>query len=465
MALLMLPFEFSLDITDFSDVIIGDYNYAFDPTVQLQRYFQRGKTDYCLLIDEAHNLVDRGRAMFSASVDKRQVLATRREVKDSVPGLASRLNAVNTAMLAIRKRLSEAEGQGEWYGETDAPAALGEPMTEYLREFESAARLGGHLPQSALDRYFEFYAFTRVLEWYGEPYLTLYTNAHRGLRVTLDCIDPSQLIRKRVESCAASVFFSATLEPMRYFVSLITGDLEVDTVALDSPFPREHLSLIVDPTISTRYRKRHESYDGICRRILEIVTARVGNYLVFFPSYAYAEQVRLRFAQRIADAGITLVNQSSGMSEAERERFLERFVAAPSETLVGFVVMGGIFAEGIDLQGDRLTGAVVIGPGLPQIGPERDIIKHYFDERSGHGFDYAYTYPGFNRVQQAAGRVIRTETDRGVVLLIDDRFGQDRYQELFPPEWHRPIVLEDESDLRGLLETFWADGPADPSAT
>lgn len=472
------PFEFSLDISNWADIVIGDYNYAFDPRVQLQRFFQRGKSERVLLVDEAHNLVDRGRSMFSASISKYAVLRARKTVKDSIPQLAKATSIVNSALLAEKKQIQERydeeeeslnEPQGSlpagpgafWIAKRTAPDGLEEPLRGFLREFELTARTGARIPLEILDLYFELRTFLTVLDWYGDPYLTLYRSTKRELAIRLACIDPSPLIGQTLGRGRAAVFFSATLEPMQYFISLLAGNRTVDSVALDSPFPRNHLCLIVDPTISTKYRKRIDSYDGIAERIETVVAAKRGNYLVFFPSYAYAEQVRLLFSSRVNRDVVEIVHQRSGMTEAEREQFLELFHPRPAVSVVGFVVMGGIFAEGIDLQGDRLTGALVVGPGLPQIGPDRDIIRHYFDEHGAdgerRGFDYAYTYPGFNRVQQAAGRVIRTEEDRGVVLLIDDRFGQERYQDLFPPEWNEPIMLDEDSDLQSVLQRFWTD--------
>ena len=472
------PFEYSLDITNWADVVIGDYNYAFDPKVQLQRYFQRGKSERTFLVDEAHNLVDRGRSMFSASISKYAILRARRLVKESVPPLAKAMSLVNSALLVEKKALQEryeaedeslSEPQGSlqagpdafWLSKREAPKTLEEPIRTFLREFELGVRTGFQMPSEILDLYFDLFTFLNVLEWYGDPYVTLYRSTKKELAIRLACIDPSALIVQTLKKGRAAIFFSATLEPMRYFISLLTGNMEVDSVALDSPFPRNHLCLVIDPTISTKYRKRVESYDRIAERIDSVVATKLGNYLIFFPSYAYAEQVRLRFTASMNRNDTKIVYQRTGMTEDERERFLELFHPEPTGTLVGFVVMGGIFAEGIDLQGDRLTGAIVIGPGLPQIGPDRDIIRHYFDEHTAHGagrgFDYAYTYPGFNRVQQAAGRVIRTGDDRGVVMLIDDRFGHDRYHDLFPPEWYDPVMLDEDSDLETVLRDFWND--------
>jgi len=482
------PFEFSLDIANWADIVIGDYNYAFDPRVQLQRFFQQ-KGRYCLLIDEAHNLVDRGRDMFSATIDKRNVLNVRRLVRggpaaggaalgqagSALPSegryrkIEERLGELNSVLLSLKKRVSEDRLAGmidktewdgaHWVGEIEAPKELVPPATEYLREVESHARSGVPIPQEVLDLYFEIYSFLRVLEWYGESYLTLHRITRGGITSKLACIDPSSLIDQTLAKSRSAVFFSATLEPMAYFASLLAGTQQGSQVALDSPFPRDNLLLVIDPTISTRFRRRADSYDQIASRVESLVASRRGNYLVFFPSYSYADEVRPRFELLLRKSGtdnVDVISQMRGLSEDDRDSFLKNFSPTPSRSLVGFVVMGGIFAEGIDLVGERLSGAVVVGPGLPQIGPERDVIRHFFDDRGDHGFDYAYTYPGFNRVQQAAGRVIRTEEDRGVVLLIGDRFAHSNYQELFPPEWHPPILLNESVEFAALLTEFWS---------
>lgn len=484
---MVCPFEFSLDIANWADVVIGDYNYAFDPRVKLQRFFQQ-KSRYCLLIDEAHNLVDRGRDMFSATIDKQKVLNVRRLIRKGPPGgsaalaragavpsegryrkIEERLSELNSVLLSLRKRVSEdrlastindtERDRAQWVGEIEAPKELAPPATEYLREVESFARNGTPIPQEVLDLYFEIYSFLRVLDWYGESYLTLHRINPSGIASKLACIDPSSLIDQTLGKSRSAVFFSATLEPMPYFASLLAGAQQGNQVALDSPFPRDNLLLVIDPTISTRFRRRADSYDQIASRVESLVASRRGNYLVFFPSYSYADQVRPRFEFLLRESGtddVDVISQMRGLSEGDRDAFLKKFSSTPSRSLVGFVVMGGIFAEGIDLVGERLSGAVVVGPGLPQIGPERDVIRHFFDDRGDRGFDYAYTYPGFNRVQQAAGRVIRTEEDRGVVLLIDDRFAYSNYQDLFPAEWHPPILLNESVDFATLLAEFWS---------
>ena len=461
------PFEFSLDVALWTDVVICDYNYAFDPRAQLQRFFLIGRQRYCFLIDEAHNLVDRARDMYSARLAKRAVLSVKRAIKPHHPDLADDLGLLNTELLSLKKQMFEIEepesGDGKpWKAELESPAPLTVTVKRFLRNYESALGRRSHsselLAPSVLDFYFELFAFARVLESYDESYLTLYTATKSDLRIKLSCIDPAKQISSVLKTGASSIFFSATLSPMRYYMRLLGGDGDTNDLVLPSPFPREHLCLFVDTGISTRYKNRNASYEAIADRIHAIVSAKIGNYLIYFPSYDYLSQVLLRFEHRYGDPErVRIVSQQRGMTEAAREQFLANFTEEPTTTMVAFAVMGGIFAEAIDLRGERLSGAVVVGVGLPRIEPEREIIRHYFDERGESGFSYAYTYPGFNRVQQSAGRVIRTSSDRGVILLIDDRYAHEHYMDLFPAEWFPFHSVDDETETVTTLRSFWSD--------
>jgi DNA excision repair protein ERCC-2 len=241
---------------------------------------------------------------------------------------------------------------------------------------------------------------------------------------------------------------------MDYFIQVLGGDETSYRIRLSSPFPRENLCLLVQDRVSTKYKNREYTYDKIAESIAKLVEGKAGNYLAFFPSYSYMNEVYTRFKELKKD--INSIVQSSGMTEEEREEFLNNFSEGVSETLVGFAVMGGIFGEGIDLTGDRLLGAIIVGVGLPQVCLERDIIRDYFSEKKGSGFEYAYIYPGMNKVLQAVGRVIRTEEDKGVVMLIDDRFSDNTYRRLFPPEWQPIKVGNNIENMNYTLRDFWA---------
>ncbi|MFN8413445.1 MAG: helicase C-terminal domain-containing protein [Anaerolineales bacterium] len=266
-------------------------------------------------------------------------------------------------------------------------------------------------------------------------------------------MDPAPMLAVPLERSRATVFFSATLLPIDYFMKLLTGDANHPKRIFQSPFPTENVCLLIHNQISTKYAQRADSYAAIASVIKATIKTHVGNYLVYFPSYAYLESV-LELLKESSSETQYLV-QSRGMTEADRDEFLSRFSTNNQETLVGLAVMGGIFGEGIDLVGERLIGVMIIGVGVPQLGLERDLIKEYFDRQSGNGFAYAYQYPGFNRVQQATGRVIRTETDQGIIVLIDDRFTHARYRELFPSHWRGFQVVNDSATLKEKLIRFW----------
>lgn len=483
---LVCPFELSLDASLWMDVIIGDYNYAFDPAASLKRFFAEDPEDCAFLVDEAHNLVDRARDMFSAELRKTPLRELQKTIKDPLPDCARALDRVIRSFNATWRAAQAASGNEATPDEdvtlpalkdANLPADASTDLTVLARQ-EGRVVLKG-LPDDWLNRlrqftrkaeawlmfnrpapwreellglYFEAAAFLRIAELYDDRFVTILESIGRELRVRLFCLDPSAQLRRVLERARATVFFSATLSPMDYFRDLLGGDPSAPTLRLDSPFPPEHLRLLIHSGISTRYRDRAATYDTVARVIATAAHARRGNYLVYFPSYEYMRAVHERFAQLDSDYEILL--QTSDMDEAAREAFLNSFQsdAAPR---IGFAVMGGFFGEGIDLAGDRLIGAIVVGVGLPQLCLERDLIRDYFAARGLDDFDYAYTFPGMNRVLQAAGRVIRSETDRGVVLLIDTRFGQVRYRDLRPP-WWQPMMVREESTLAQLLAEFWS---------
>jgi DNA excision repair protein ERCC-2 len=307
--------------------------------------------------------------------------------------------------------------------------------------------------EELLDLYFQVGRFMRVAEGYGDSYSTCLETEGHDLRVKLFCKDPSSQLEEALKRSRSAVFFSATLTPASYFQRILGCDETAKTLLLPSPFPREKLCLLVSDRISTLYRQRENTKQHVARELIELVDKRKGNYLLFFPSYAYMTMVHSLVSSERPDMQILL--QAPDMTEEDRDDFLAEFRADNGKTLIGFAVMGGVFGEGIDLVGDRLTGAAVVGVGLPAVSPERELIKEHFD-RSGVGFDYAYVFPGINRVLQAAGRVIRSEADRGAVLLIDQRFGNARYRSLFPREW-QPVFVKDQKHLRRSLERFWSE--------
>ncbi len=448
------PFELSLDLSLWADAIICDYNYVFDPKAYLRRYFLDTRGKYLFLVDEAHNLVERARDMYSAELKRSEFRRLKRTLGGDHPHLAKALADIDSCLRGVAERC-EQEGDGENWLDREKPEdlpyllerfnAIAEPLLARSR----AAPYGGDL----LDCYFTAAGFLRVAELFDERYVTCAELSGRDLSLRLYCIDPSAQIRAALKRGRSAAFFSATLTPLDYFRDLLGGDRHDFTLSLPSPFPREHLALLLADHIDTTWRGRGSSYGDVAESIAAAAMQRRGNYIAYFPSYKYLEEVYGRFP---GGPGIRTLVQRRGMSEAEREQFLAVFDSDNRETVVGFAVMGGIFGEGIDLVGERLVGAVIVGVGLPRICLERDLIRGYFDERNLPGFAYAYTYPGMNRVLQAAGRVIRGEADRGLILLVDRRFSQEQYRELFPAHWNRPDRTRGADRIRQAAGGFWS---------
>ena len=449
------PFEFSLDLALWMDCIICDYNYAFDPRVYLRRFFDFNSDPNIFLIDEAHNLPDRARAMYSAELDKQTVLSLRRLLKDHLPGLVKSLRAINNLLLEKRKACQTEEKTA--LVEYELPEDLLKAVSKFAQKAEDwlALNQSAEFRQELLDFYFACNNYLRTAEYFDTFYVSYFERRGQSdLKAKLFCLDPAPMLAAPLERSQSTIFFSATLLPLDYFKKLLTGSSDHPARAFRSPFPPENVRLLVHNRISTKYRQRADSYAPIASAIETICNAHTGNYLVFFPSYAYMDAVFELIRERLPEEQLLIQNR--GMTESEREDFLNQFSTDNSETMIGFAVMGGIFGEGIDLVGERLIGAIVVGVGLPQIGFERDLIKSYFDEQNGNGFAYAYQYPGFNRVLQATGRVIRTETDRGIIVLIDERFAHGRYRRLFPAHWQGFQIIRSEDEIQDRLARFWS---------
>ena len=446
----LCPFELALDLTLWSDCIIADYNYVFDPQVYLRRFFSGGKSPFVFLIDEAHNLVDRAREMYSAGLQKSAFLQLSRTL-DKKDKLRRSLGRINTAMVAMRKECGEAG----FLKRKEPYLEFHKQLTRTAADCEEWMQRHPHAPQEEqlLTLYFDILTFLKIAELYDERYITWVQTKGSEVVLRLFCLDPSYLLSKAMERGKASVLFSATLTPLDYFISVLGGDENSKRLTLTSPFPQENLCLLVSDRISTKYKDRQDSLVPVADQIALTVSGKKGNYLAYFPSYAYLREVYQVFQKRYP--AVATIVQRSGMEEEEREAFLQRFQADAADTLVGFCVLGGIYAEGIDLRGERLIGTVIVGVGLPQIGPEQDMIRDYYDRRDGRGFDYAYRYPGMNKVLQAAGRVIRDESERGVVVLIDQRFTSSAYRPLLPQHWRHYAAVRDGRMLEERLRRFW----------
>jgi len=472
------PFELSLDVSVWADAVICDYNHVFDPQVYLRRHFAEDGGAHGFLIDEAHNLVDRAREMFSAELDGREIFDVKRSAQRGAPRCARALAKLHTAMrklgaaTAARSEVFEASDPAVELNLFPAPAArprpepagvtlshafpdaLREPLETALAEAESwlARNQPAEFREALLALFFRLHAFRRTAETYDERFVTLSENEPHG-KVRLFCLDPAVLLRQALARGKAAVFFSPTLTPVDYYRALLGGAPEDPVLQLSSPFPPDNLAVLIQDRIQTQLKGRAESLGDVVAAIEILVAGRPGNYLVYFPSYQYLNDALQLFQTR--RPSIPVLVQRPRMTEPEREAFLAAFRAEPGQTLVGFAVLGGIFGEGIDLAGECLIGAVIVGVGLPQLCVERDLIRDYFQAQNAAGFDYDYTFPGMNRVLQAVGRVIRSDTDRGGVLLIDARFNETRYRRLFPA-WWKFLRIRQAAALAEAVSRFWA---------
>ncbi len=452
------PFELSLDATLWADAVICDYNYAFDPRVYLKRFFSQedASCECVFLVDEAHNLVDRAREMFSAELCRRPFSGIKRAVGKSAPRLSKRLTAVIKAFATLAEECPDE-------CDTAVQQELCEPL-HYACE-HAANELERWLKEHGkeddryddiLQLYFDCLTFARTAELFDSRYVTLIDTNNHDVRVKLFCVDPSVLLHRALSRARGAALFSATLTPLDYYKEILGGREQDETVRLPSPFDPARLRLLLCSTVSTAYRDREGSYGQVAQVIAATAQGKPGNYLVYFPSYGYLEQVYGLFASLYPD--IPTLVQRQGMTEPEREAFLTRFEAQSDQTLVGFAVMGGAFSEGVDLRGERLIGTVIVGVGLAQLNPEQDIVRDYFARENGMGFEYAYMYPGMNKVLQAAGRVIRGENDRGVVVLVDRRFARRDYLALFPTHWHGCLNVKSTGQIAQSLREFWQEG-------
>ena len=445
------PFEMSLDVATWADNIICDYNYAYDPNVYLKRFFQEGiKGDYIFLVDEAHNLVERAREMYSAAIYKEDFLSIKRIMKYHSKRIEKLLDKCNKIMLEYKRECSSYVLYENTGNLIFSLMLLASAMDEFLQKpIEFAGR------KEVLDFYFNIRNFLNISELVDEHY-QIYSEIQEDGRFMLKlfCVDPSENLQKCIDKGRSTIFFSATLLPIQYYKSLLSTEKENYAIYAQSTFKEEQRLLAFGNDVSTKYTRRNTSeFKKMAQYIVKTIHCKKGNYMVFFPSYKLMNQVYEIFLELDGGRAESVVQENS-MKEADREAFLQKFEEQYDTSFVAFCVMGGIFSEGIDLTNDRLIGAIVVGTGLPQVSNEREILKNHFDLLSGNGFDYAFRYPGMNKVLQAAGRVIRTTEDKGVILLLDDRFLQSDYQGLYPREWNERKICS-VNTIEEVVEDFW----------
>lgn len=465
------PFEFSLDVSLFSDGIIGDYNYLFDPHVYLKRFFMEGiQGDGIFLVDEAHNLVERGRDMYSALLRKEDFLELKRKVKVYAPKMEKQLEKCNRELLLLKRECEEVKVLESIEPFIMVLNRLSSTMSDYLTEHDDSP-----VRKEILDFYFEISHFLLMYDGIDDDYV-IYTKMEEdgSFILKLFCVDPSKKLRSCMKKGRSSILFSATLIPVQYYKKLLGGEEEDYEVYAASTFSEERRALLLSSDVTSKYTRRNEEeFHKIAAYIQRIIEQRKGNYMVFVPSYHLMEQIYEVYQEFYnPENQVTCLMQKDSMREEDREAFLSQFQgnqdlnlqaeigmeieweAEEERSLLGFCVMGGIFSEGIDLKNDSLIGAILVGTGLPLVCAEREILKEYFEEQGSNGFDYAYRYPGMNKVLQAAGRVIRTKEDRGVIALLDERFLQPSYTRLFPREWKNYEIVNLKT-IETQVKKFW----------
>lgn len=449
------PFELSLDVSLFCDLIIADYNYVFDPIVYLRRFFEEDETDSFFLVDEAHNLINRSREMYSASITD-QIFV---KLAELIPKKKRKVQTLLSKLISSFDLLKEQSEQEGWrFKHQQLPPEkiidLLYPLVEQLQEILIEEN-DGQQKNQILPLYFDCIRFLKISEFYDDSYQTTIEVHLYKIIVKQFCMDPSHFLDASLSKGKGSLLFSASLSPLEYYQNSLGGGTEPYAYRINSPFPMANQAVLIANYIETTYTKRAHSLLAIVEALNMMIARKQGNYLVFFSSYQYLDQVAELFKKMYPE--VPMIIQESNMSEEERTAFLDKFVDAPTQTLLGFCVLGGIFSEGIDLKGERLIGTAIVGVGLPQVNPEQELIKSYFSSKNNRGFEYAYQLPGMNKVLQAAGRVIRDATDQGVVLLLDTRFNSTRYRALFPQHWLHHQVCYQPKQLETAIDQFWLE--------
>lgn len=452
------PFEFSLDVSLFCDTIICDYNYLFDPLVYLQRFFSEKDPGNIFLIDEAHNLVQRARLMYTkeiSSIQLDKLIETYSPQTKKASRLLDKMEQLREQFQILKEpmrnyRQDSLIVEEEFEGFKNKLQHFTDFINDWLQEHpEDESR------QEVLDYFFQCHSYLKISEFYGPEFRTklTYEQDQDELRLKIFCIDPSELIDQQLQLGGGSILFSATLSPLGYYQEILGGKDSSLAYRLPSPFSPANLAILVPVYIQTTYKKRAENQANILQALKMMTSAKKGNYLVFLPSYSYLTTIVTAFCQEYPEQNVAV--QKNEMDAKQREQFLANFQSDLVEPVLGFAVLGGIFSEGIDLKGDRLSGVAIISVGLPPNDPELDTLKEYYSHQGKDGFQYAYQLPGINNVFQAAGRVIRDEQDHGVVMLIDARFNQRRYTSFYPPHWQNYHAVYSSTELKTTLANFW----------
>ena len=450
----LCPFEFLLDASLWADLIIGDYNYFYDPRVYLKRYWNNSSYQAVVLVDEAHNLVDRSREMYSSVLSKKELVRGIRNLKRKAPDLYDALKQIQTYLSEKEEEMEDLSDENE-----EVEERFPEALEILLEDAQDAfTKLALHspkisLPHATVSLYFEISFMLKLLSLYDERFFTLWSKNNKDIWLKIACINPSAMLKECNQKCNSLVFFSASLRPINYYKEALGGDREDPEVTLHSPFPRENLLSMVDLSISTRWKNRSQSLKPIKTMIESAIAVKKGKYLAYFPSYQYMNDFA---AQLPSHPPFDILIQKTGMNEKEKKLYLSAFENESERSLLALAVLGGSFAEGIDLMGEKLHGVIIVGVGLPKIGLERELIRKYYHENLNNGYEFPYLYPGLNKIMQAGGRVIRSEYDRGFILLLEDRYAMPSYQKHIPEHWKPLQQIYNKDHLKELLSSFWA---------
>jgi len=442
----LCPFELSLDLSLMCDFILCDYNYVFDPRVSLKRFTEEVRENYIYLVDEGHNLVDRAREMYGCKLNKSTFFDLRKQYKDIEPKLYKAFSKINKKINECFKNTEE-----EYFISDVYPEKLERGLLSFKKSVE---KFLVDNPQNDTDKlvecYFEVVAFIKLLEFFDSYYTIIYEQKGKERSIRLFCLDPGPLLQYGIKRTRSTIVFSATLTPLDYFKEILGGNPNDYLMSLPSPFNKEKLGVFIDP-IDTRYKNRGKSAKLLASHIKKVYELNKGNYIVFFPSYAYLEMIY----DELTLLNLPIIKQNRNMNESEKDDFLIRFENERDNLVCA--VMGSHFSEGINLIGDSLIGVFIIGVGLPMISLEKNLISEYFSKMGDNGYDFSYKFPGMNKVLQACGRVIRTEKDRGIVYLMDKRYLEYGYKFLFPKHWNNIKKIYSDEYLVKSLKLFWKE--------
>ena len=444
------PFELSLDLSLYSDVIVCDYNYLFDPQVYLKRFFELEETDSYFLIDEGHNLISRAREMYSKALSLQLI----KDFKKLLPKHHRKHHKILQQFIEYCEESRKLLKDQDYLFQKELPDKLidlGYRWSEYFRDF--LLELKDEIPTWLQNLYFDLMSFLKISEYYDDHFTFLVELVNHELQFKIFCLDPAHFIKQKLDFGKGSVLFSATLSPVQYYQNLLVGHTDDLTFRQSSPFNQNQFQVLVADYLPMTYKYRSQVVDSLCELIKKATDIKAGNYFCFFPSFSYMEEVYQRYIQLYPEAEVLI--QSRELKDVEKEAFLANFQAQNEQVVLGFCVLGGVFSEGIDLKKNRLIGSIIVSVGLPQISKEQEELKKYFDEKNQQGFYYIYQLPGFNKIMQAAGRVIRTEEDRGVIMLIDQRFSRKDYMQLYPTHWSKGVVVHDLNSMLNQLKQFW----------